>query len=122
MAKLFTIVNRTSRTLKGVWDGRHYDLEPGKHSFPELQALKFKEQNPRMGTEDPSTLQCDYLIGIEELNDDCSPIEQTDEIERWRTAAQRKGMKNQPVGVVKSGLYASERHSALPLDSTFVKP
>jgi len=72
-----TLVNRSSKTLEGVWDGRHYDLKPGKHSFPEAMAMKFKDQNPIMGTEDPMSLQRQHLIGIEEFGDNCSPIEQS---------------------------------------------
>lgn len=118
MASIFTLVNRTSKILTGVWDGRHYDLKPGKHAFPEIQALKFKDQNPLMGSEDVRTGQRDYLIGIEELNDDCSPIEQSNEIELQK----REDKSTIKVVKGKSGLYAEERHASLPLDSNFVKP
>jgi len=70
-----TLVNRTNKKLKGVWDGRQYDLAPGKHSFPEAIAMKFREQNPIMGSQDPRTLEMQYLIGIEEMHDDCSPLD-----------------------------------------------
>lgn len=112
MAKLFTLVNRTSKTLKGTWDGQHYDIGPGKHAFPEMQALKFKDQNPIMGTEDPYNLQMKYLIGIEEYNDDCSPIEQSKAITRGAISP------NERVVPGKKGLY-SEIRAPLPLDATF---
>ena len=118
MAQIFTLVNRTSKTLEGVWDGRHYDIAPGKHAFPEIQALKFKEQNPLMGSEDYRTGQKEYLIGIEELNDDCSPIEQSDEPELMK----RQDKAAVQVVKGKAGLYATERHASLPLDSNFVNP
>ena len=76
-----TLVYRTSKTLQGTWDGRHYDITPGKHAFPEIQALKFREQNPLMGSENPFTLEKQYLIGIEEKGDDCSSLEQSNKIE-----------------------------------------
>ena len=121
--QLFTIVNRSSKTLEGVWDGKHYDLLPGKkYAFPEIQALKFREQNPVMGSEDQRTGQKEYLIGIEELKDDCSPIEQSDSIE----LAQRLDPSEIKVVRGKGGLYAEERHATLPVDgivkTAFVKP
>lgn len=122
MAQVFTLVNRTSKTLNGTWDGRTYDLTPGKHSFPEIQAVKFKDQNPLMGSLDPYTGNMIYLIGIEDLNDDCSPIEQSDAIEQW----DRKKLGGLPVEVrPASGIpFANERHNPLtkpgsPVDSTF---
>ena len=96
--EVVTLVNRSSKTLSGTWDGRHYDLKPGQHSFPEVQALKFKEQNPIMGSEDPYTLQKEYLMGIVEHNDDISPVEQTSSIERWNRS---KLVGAKPVEIVR---------------------
>lgn len=89
------LTNRTSQVLNGVWDGRQYAITPGEHSFPEVQAVKFKEQNPIMGSENPYTMQKEYLIGIEELGDDVSPVEQTNAKERWNRGMlqPREGMK-----------------------------
>lgn len=121
MANLVTLVNRTTHTLEGTWDGRHYALTPGKHAFTEVMAQKFKEQNPVMGTEDQYSLDMDHLLGIEENGDDCSPIEQTAHIERWDRAKIKGG---RPVDVVPghNGLYAAERHANLPAENAFVKP
>ena len=106
------IVNRTSRTLHGLWDGRHYDIPPGPNSFPEVMARKFKDQNPRMGTMNPVTLQMEYLIGIEEERDDCSPIEQSDAIEKL----DRKELSDEPVTVIKGkGLYSPTADASKPL-------
>ncbi len=107
-----TLVNRTTRNLEGLWDGKHYTLAPGKHSFPDTLAMKFKDQNPVMGSLDPYTGRMDSLIGIEEYRDDCSPIEQSDAIEQWNRAA----MGGPDVKVIKGkgGLFAEERHSILP--------
>lgn len=120
MAEFVTLVNRTSKTLEGLWDGKHYELKPGKHAFPDTLAQKFKEQNPLMGSEDPGTGQMEYLMGIEEHNDDCSPIEQAAKIERW----DRNKMTGPAVDVVKGkgGLFASERNASLPIEGAFVKP
>ena len=98
-----TLVNRSSKPLNGTWDGRQHTIEPGQHQFPETQALKFKEQNPIMGSEDPYSLQKEYLIGIVEHNDDISPVEQTNSIERWNRS---KLIGAKPVEVVQgNGLY-----------------
>lgn len=117
-----TLVNRSSKTLHGVWDGKHYDITPGQHQFPEIQALKFKEQNPIMGSEDPYTLQKEYLIGIVEHHDDISPVEQTSAIERWNRS---KLIGAKPVEVVKgNGLYAPsiDGKSNLPTDGPGFEP
>lgn len=120
-----TLVNRSSKTLIGTWDGRRHELKPGKHSFPEIQAVKFKDQNPVMGSEDPYTLEKLYLLGIEEHGDDCSPIEQSDAIERF----DRKKVGGPPVEVIAgNGLYRPATDSSRPLisggpvDSSFEKP
>jgi len=118
--RIVTLVNRTSKTLHGTWDGKHYDLAPGKHAFPEFQAMKFKEQNPLMGSEDPYSLQKQYLLGIEDIGDDISPIEQSDARELFdRKKLNIRG----PVTIVTNGgLYQTEAHSSLPLENAFVIP
>lgn len=123
-----TLINRSSKTLRGVWDGRHYDIAPGKHSFPEIMAMKFRDQNPIMGSEDPRTLQCDYLMGIEELSDDCSPIEQT----LGPAAAQRIDRTKTPEKVIEviqgNGLYSPAIDGSKPfvvggpVETNFHKP
>lgn len=122
MAQFVTLINRSSKTLQGTWDGKHFELTPGKHSFPEIQAQKFKDQNPVMGSEDPRTLQKQYLIGIEEHGDDCSPIEQTEAITLQDLSAK---IASGELRVVKgNGLYNPyvDKASPLPIDSAFVKP
>lgn len=123
MSQHVTLVNRSSKTLQGTWDGRHYEIAPGQHSFPEIQALKFKDQNPIFGTRDPFTMVNECLIGIVEHGDDCTPIEQstaTELIDRKRLPADQ-----QKVEVV-TGTGMFSRHvdasSALPIDNGFSKP
>lgn len=125
--KHVTLVNRSSKTLRGVWDGRHYELEPGKHSFPEIQALKFKEQNPVMGTLDPFSGRMEYLLGIVEHNDPLTPIEQSRALQH----IDRTKLSGAPaVEVVPghNGLYSVRDLAPAPgaqggpIDSAFVKP
>jgi hypothetical protein len=116
-----TIVNRTSKVLQGVWDGRHYDLAPGKHQFARTIAEKFRAQHPIMGSEDPYNLSMLYLIGIEEDNDDCSPVEQSTSLTLQDISAR---LKSGEYTLVKgNGLFATMRDaSPQSLDSTFVNP
>lgn len=120
-----TVVNRSSKILKGTWDGRHYDIAPGSHMFPETMAMKFRDQNPIMGSEDPYTLQKQYLIGIIEMKDDCTPIEQSDKVEIWDRSKMSPQKQNVQV-VHGEGLYSPQRDgkATLPLDgsSNFTKP
>lgn len=79
-----TLKNRTSKTLTGQYDGRQHSFPPGyEGKWPEYIALKFKEQNPLMGSEDYYSGWKQYLLAIVEHGDDTDPIEQTDAIERW---------------------------------------
>lgn len=78
-----TLVNRSSKALTGTWDGKHYQIAPGKHTFPEFMAEKFRDQNPIMGSLDPQTNHIDFLLGIEEQGDDTFPVEQSNAIEKW---------------------------------------
>lgn len=72
-----TLKNRTSKTLSGQYDGKTQTFPPGyEGSWPEIIALKFKEQNPVMGTEDFYSGYKSYLMGIVEHGDDLDPIEQ----------------------------------------------
>ena len=119
MPQYVTLVNRTKKaTLQGTWDGRRYEIKPGKNAFPEIMARKFKDQLPVMGSEDPKSLERLYLVGIEEDGDDCSPIEQSD------AASLMDIKKIDGASTLKTsagGLYNHEKHSAQPIDSNFVK-
>jgi hypothetical protein len=117
-----TVVNRTTKDLNVTWDGKRTRLAPGKNSLPLIVAEAAKRQNPLMGSLNPFTGLCDYLVGIEEQGDDCSPIEQSTAIE----VMDRSKMKNtRPTEVVPgdNGIYSvRDIAQSLPLDSTFVKP
>lgn len=118
---LVTIVNRTSKTLKGTWDGRHYEIEPGKHSYPELQAIKFREQNPIMGTEDRYTGEKLYLMGIVEHGDPITPVEQSDSITLTNITDK---LRSGEYKVVKAeGVFRpADASPPMPSELAFVKP
>jgi hypothetical protein len=114
-----TLVNRSSKTLTGTWDGRSYAITPGKNAFPEIMAKKFKDQNPVMGSEDPYSLERQYLCGIEEDNDDCSPIEQSSA----KTLLDVSKLPNSKVVETSAGgLYAHERAPRQETGTIPVKP
>lgn len=118
-----TLINRSSKTLEGVWDGKRHKIVPGKNSFPEAMARKFRQQHPIMGTEDPVSLERQYLLGIEEDGDDCSPIEQSTaetliDMSKFREQFPEAEVLKTSAG----GLYAHERNSNIGEASSFVKP
>jgi len=85
---IVTVVNRTSKLLKATDNGRPYDLPPGETKLPRGVALRARFQNPVMGRGTPLeewSSKSEYLLGIVECGDDCSPIEQTDAPQRWDT-------------------------------------
>lgn len=118
------LTNRTSRNLRGTWDGRIYQIDASKsYQFPRTVAEAIKRQNPIMGSEDPYDMTMEYLVGIEEDGDNVSPLSDaqafTQEIERWN----RKKLVGAPeTEVVKGtgGLYAHERNTSISNDGPAV--
>lgn len=122
MAHYVTLVNRTTRTLFGTWDGRQHKIAPGKNQFPATMAQKFKEQNPIFGTQDPYSLDKQSLLGIEEDNDPITPVEQSAKVELLdRSKLQGPAAEAVELKTSAGGLYAHERHSPIAPDGTFVK-
>lgn len=125
--RFVTLVNRTDGKLRGVWDGRHYDLAPGQHSFPEVQAYAFKNQNPIMGSENPQTGEMFYKIGIVDDGDPVEPLAPQvgpEPIERW-DRAKLAGARPSEIVAGDNGLYSMGRtlgSPALPADAGFVTP
>lgn len=79
-----TLKNRSSKTLTGQFDGKSYNFPPGyEGKWAENIALKFKEQNPVMGSEDWFSGYKQYLMGIVEHGDDLEPVEQTGSKMAW---------------------------------------
>lgn len=116
--RVVTLVNRTSLNLKGTANGVHYTIPPGKSAYAEPLALMFKAQNPIMGSENfyiPD--ERDYLLGIEEDGDDCSPCEQTNSIERFNRKQITLDITKDEVKVVsgKGGLYSRKSADFAPV-------
>ena len=122
--EIVTVVNRTSKPLKGTHNGRPYDLLPGESKHPLEIAYFFRYQNPVMGRGTPLedwSSKSEYLVAIKELGDDCSPIEQTDSPQRWDS-----GLVNGPnVEVIRprGGGFTPERLPTTgPTAEAFSKP
>lgn len=113
---LVTVVNRSSKTLHGTYNGRPYDLPPGESRYTYAEALFFREQNPVMGRGTPHedwASREESLIAIKESGDDCSPIEQSNEPQRWNTFA----VNGPRVDVVRSRAgYGPEARQPQPTD------
>ena len=121
--ELVTLVNRTSKELRALWNGIRYPLAAhSKQALPVIVAEAAKRQNPLMGSEDPRDGSMEYLVGIEEQGDDCSPIEQAPAIEKW----DRKKLPGAgPVDVVpgRTGIFnRGDVAAPQPLSTTFVDP
>ncbi len=119
-----TVVNRTTKTLKGVWNGRHFDITPGKHGYPLIVAEAIKRQNPIMGSGNDWT-EALYLVGIEEFGDDVSPIEQSPAVERMNSAVLHGDKQMTPV-MKPTGMYSRNEMRPIevnsPVESSFEKP
>jgi hypothetical protein len=114
------LVNRTSKQVEGMWDGKPYKIKShGKEALPLIVAEAIKRQNVVMGSEDPFTGAMEYLVGIEEQGDDCSPIEQSKSITRMN----RKAMgRNEEVVKGENGIYSvRDVAQSLPLSTSFTK-
>lgn len=129
MSEFVTLVNRTSKPLNALWDGKSYPIAPGKHSLPRLVAEAAKRQNPLMGSGDPDnqnidgSLRMEPLLGIEEDGDDCSPVEQSASIERWDRRKLPKSAQNVEVVAGKNGIFSPrDVQSPQPANLAFVKP
>ena len=126
MSEMVTIVNRTSKVLSGVWNGRPYDIPLGESRWTLKEAEAFKRQNPVMGSGDPRdteagmTGRMQYLIGIKEQNNPITPIEQTGAVERWNRT-RLTGSKPSEIVPGDNGLYSGRAASSapLPLNTSF---
>lgn len=125
--RFVTIVNRTNKVLHGVWDGKHVDIAPGKHSFPEKAAIAYRRQNPLMGSLDPRTGDITYMLGIEEMRDPITPLnldEAPPSIEKW-DRSKLTGARPTEVIPGDNGLYQLGRTAGSPAlspNSGFVDP
>ena len=123
-----TVINRTSKDLIVTWDGKRTKIVPGKNSLPLIVAEAAKRQNPIMGSLDPFTGLCQYLLGIEEQGDDCSPIEQSPSAIELMNRSKMKNARPTEVVPGDNGLYSvrdlapGPAISNGPISSSFVKP
>lgn len=78
VGELVTLINRTNRDLSVRFDGRTRILKPGPNPITAEWVRFAKMQNPRMGSFAPGTLQGDYLVGVEGI-DDCSMLDMGEE-------------------------------------------
>lgn len=119
-----TLINRTGDTLSGTYDGRQFTLAPGKSEHPKYRAIKFVEQNPVMGSEDPRTGSIIYKLGIPELNMPCDPLPEEflnqfrSAVERW-DRAKLPGAKPSDVVPGDNGLYSGNWQAGQGLGSNF---
>lgn len=127
--QIVTLINRSNKTLVGTWNGLREYIAPGKHGFPLAQAQAYRRQNPIMGTEDPRSGEMQYLVGIVEEGDDCSPLTPQEAspidpttnkpfIEKWNRKNLPQTLPTEVVPGV-SGLYNAR--DPLPIDTDFVK-
>lgn len=69
VGEIVTLINRTARDLSVRFDGRVRILKPGPNVITAEWIRFAKQQNPRMGSFLPGTLQGDYLVGVEGVDD-----------------------------------------------------
>lgn len=81
VGEVVSLINRTNRNLKVTFDGRTRTLKPGPNMITAEWVRFAKMQNPRMGTFAPGTLQGDYLVGVEGV-DDVSMLDMAEEDSR----------------------------------------
>ena|SRR3990172_5832414 len=123
-----TLKNRTNQLCIGTWNGRQYEIKPGSTTeHPKVRAIKFREQNPVMGSQNPRTGSMIYKLGVVEMRDPCDPL--TDEflarfegaVEKW-DRTQLTGARPSEVVAGDNGIFSARDVAAsLPSDSTFVK-
>ena len=124
--EIVTVVNRTSKMLKGTFNGKPYDIPPGESRFTRQEARFFRYQNPIMGRGTPLedwSVKSEYLIGIKEDNDPVDPVEQTNAPQRWNT--EMVNGSNVEVVRPRGGSYAPEirQHVSIADDGQgFSKP
>jgi hypothetical protein len=80
MGVFYTMVdlfNRAPENLTVQFDGQCKTLTPGHNIVPSIVVQHAKNQNPIMGTgnpSDPTIAGCQYLVGVAEQGDDVEPL------------------------------------------------
>ena len=78
VGEVVNLVNRTARPLNVKFDGKVRILQPGPNAITAEWVRYAKMQNPRMGSFLAGTLEGDYLVGVDGV-DDVSMIDPTTE-------------------------------------------
>ena len=108
-----TFVNRTSKTLVGVFNSVEREFEPGvEYRIPEYEAAVYRNQNPIMGTDDVESGNCEFKVAIMEWNDPLDDLgDLVDSDERLdRSKIPSLGETVEKVEI-KGGLYGSQAPS-----------
>ncbi len=75
--EMVMVVNRTPITLTATFDGQETFLPPGESPLPKVAVNYAKNQNPIMGSADPTNPSLSgarYLLGVKGTHDDCEPL------------------------------------------------
>jgi hypothetical protein len=127
IGEIVTLINRTSRPLNVVQNGREIVLKPGKNPVTADWIRFAKQQHPRMGTFDPSGLDGDYLVAVEGHDPDemCLPIPPGEEHRASeRFDRRRMDVEGQSAQEVVTGVRPPQRRlpgdaGAIPLSTAF---
>lgn len=119
--EMVTVINRTSKPLEVLWDGKVRPIPVGKSSHSAVVAQKAKEQNVLMGSQDPRTGDIVYLVAVEEWNEDDSPVEANpNPKERWNRKLLPGGEAAVREEVGRTGLFSGrDVQSKLSPDTSF---
>lgn len=122
-----TLVNRTDRPVEGVYDSRTHVFPPhAKVEVEKFKAVKFVDQNPVMGSENPRTGEMIYKMGIVELRMDCSPLSAEylaqfeGAIEKWDRSKLIGAKPSEAVPGIVSIYSSREASTPLPKETAFV--
>lgn len=78
------LVDAEKPELGSTFIGAGHDAEPLAYPVEYFAAEAYKRQHPRMGTQDPGSVDArdtEYLLGVEAWGDDIGHIEQTEALE-----------------------------------------
>jgi hypothetical protein len=79
--ELITLINRAPISLIVLWDGREWELKPGENpNLPKNLIYYAKNQHPIMGSENPHTMRCGYLVAVAGTKDEAAPLTK----EQWK--------------------------------------
>ena len=127
IGEIVTLINRTSKSLDVVQNGRTIVLKPGRNPVTSDWVRFAKQQHPRMGTFDPSGLQGDYLVGVEGFDspEACAMIEPGEEhksierFDRTQMDPEAQSAEQVPTGIRPPQRRLPGEAGAIPLETQF---